>query len=288
MRKIVVMTDSASDIPIELQEKYDVRILPFVITVDGKSYVERQDFSFEGYYEILATCEGIPSTAHITMMQFLAVYEEYAQAGITDLLYVSINAGGSNTYDASRMAAAQFAEEHPGSQLRIHIVDSHTYSMTYGWYVCEAARKVQNGAEIRDVIDYLEEQFANMEVALSVFTLKFIKKSGRVSAAAAFAGELLGLRPIITIIDGETATCAKVRGDNNVMPALVQHAKARMQKGGHYMVGTTDMENGKMLAKLCKKELGTAPDCIFLLGAAVATNTGPNAVAIVFNGQPRR
>ena len=90
------------------------------------------------------------------------------------------------------------------------------------------------------------------------------------------------------MIDGETATAAQVRGDNAVMPALVAHVKKRIAPGALYLVGGTDKENCKQLAKLCKKELGHAPEMIFELGAAVATNTGPNAVAVVFLGEKRR
>ena len=147
---------------------------------------------------------------------------------------------------------------------------------------------IRDSADMRTVAEYLEDAFARLEIALSVFTLKFIKKSGRISAAAAFAGELLGLRPVITIIDGNTATAAKVRGDNAVMPSLAAHLKKRIAPGALYLVGGTDKENCKQLARLCKKELGRAPEMIFELGAAVATNTGPNAVAVVFLGEKRR
>ena len=126
------------------------------------------------------------------------------------------------------------------------------------------------------------------EVVLSMYTLNFAKKSGRISAAAAFAGELLGLKPIITIIDGVTKTASKVRGDNAVMPAIVAHAQKNMEPGSEYIVGTTDKDNGKMLASLCKKAFGYPPKRVFLLGAAVATNTGPNAVAMVYRGKPLR
>lgn len=288
MSKVLVVTDSASDIPEELRAKNEIVILPFTLTVDGKSYVERQDFTNEEYYEMLATCESIPTTAHITMIQFLDQFCKWADAGYTDVLYVSINSGGSNTYDAARMAAAQFPEERPESAMQIHIIDSHNYSMAYGWAVCQAAQKLKNGAAVSDVVDYLNAHFASVEVALSMYTLKFVKKSGRVSAAAAFAGELLGLRPVITIIDGETQTVSKVRGDANVMPALVKHMKERIAPGSDYLVASTDPKNGKMLAKLCKQEMGRPPACTFLLGAAVSTNTGPNAVALVFNGASRR
>ena len=288
MSKVAVLTDSACDLPVALQEKYKIDILPFLITVDGKGYVEREDFTPEEYYDILTKCTAIPSTAQITMMRFGEQYAKYDAAGYTDVIYIGINAGASGTFNAATMAIANFKEEFPASKMRIHLVDSHTYSMTYGREVCEAAHKPPNGSDVADVLTYLETRFACLEVALSVFTLKFVKKSGRVSAAAAFAGELLGLRPIISMIDGTTATAAKVRGDANVMPALVAYVKKRMQPSSTYQIGTTDMENGKMLAKLCKKEFGIAPENIFLLGAAVATNTGPNAVAIVFDGASRR
>lgn len=288
MRKFAVLTDSACDIPADMQKKYSIDILSFTITVDGESYVERVDFTNEQYYGMLANCTDIPKTSQITMMRFEEQFEAYLAAGVEDVLYVSINSGGSNTHSAALMARQNFLEEHPGCLMHITIVDSRTYSMGYGWFVCEAARKLAGGADMRTVAEYLKDAFARLEITLSVFTLKFIKKSGRISAAAAFAGELLGLRPVITIIDGNTATAAKVRGDNAVMPALAAHLKKRIAPGAFYLVGGTDKENCKQLARLCKKELGRAPEMIFELGAAVATNTGPNAVAVVFLGEKRR
>lgn len=287
MSKIAIMTDSASDIPRELEEKYGIDILPFQIVVDGQSYTERVDFTNEQYYGMLANAKEIPKTSQVTMTRFLERFCFYADEGYDDVIYVAINSAGSSTYQAACMAAKALAEERPDAALRVHIVDSHTYSMTYGWHVCEAARKVQSGADAPSVVQYLEDAFSRMEVMLSMYTLRFVKKSGRISAAAAFAGELLGLRPIINMIDDTTATVAKVRGDNSVMPGLIEQAKKRMAEGAKYMVGGTDEGNIKMLAKLCKKEFGRAPEGTFLLGAAVATNTGPNAVAIVYEGAPR-
>lgn len=287
MSKIAILTDSASDIPRELEEKYHIDILSFSIVLDGKSYTERVDFTNEEYYELLTNAQGMPKTSQITMLRFLEKFCEYADAGYTDVIYVSINAGGSNTYDAACMASEALREERPDCTMNVHIVDSHTYSMAYGWFVCEAARKISCGADVKSVVEYLEDTFARVEIALSVYTLRFIKKSGRISAAAAFAGELMGLRPIISMIDGETHTASKVRGDNSVMPGLIKYTKNRIVPDGEYMIGATDESNAKMLAKMCKKEFGYAPVTTFLLGAAVSSNTGPNAIAIVFCGEKR-
>ena len=90
------------------------------------------------------------------------------------------------------------------------------------------------------------------------------------------------------MVDDTTSTIAKVRGDSAVMPGLIVQTKKRMAEGTPYLIGATDDGNAKMLAKMCKKEFCYAPAATFLLGAAVATNTGPNAVAIVYQGEKRR
>lgn len=288
MRKVAILTDSASDIPEDLRERSGVDIMSFTITLDDVSYEERRDFTNEEYYNMLRNSQGMPSTAHITTIQFIEKYAALARAGYTDVIHVTINSGGSNTYTAALMATQQLCEEYPWCKLKIHLIDGHNYSMTYGWGVCEAARKIKNGAEIKDVTDWLENQFAEIEVVLSAYSLKIMKKSGRISAAAAFAGELLGLRPIITIIDGKTAVVNKVRGDSNVMPALVTHLKANKSENDEVLIACTNAEYGAEAAKLLKKELGITPKLIYSLGAAIASNTGPDAVAYIFHGKKRR
>lgn len=291
MRKIAVLTDSACDIPVELQEKYGIDILPFTITLDGVSYVERKDFTFDEYYQMLRDAKGTPSTAHITAMQFCDQFCKYLDEGYTDVLYVSINSTGSATHDAAVMAVDLLAEERPGHELRIHIVDSHTYSFIYGWPVCEAARLLRNGAELEYVMDMLNDRFSRAEVVLSAFSLKVMKKSGRVSAAAAFAGELLGLRPIISLNDGISHVEAKVRGDAAVPVAMLKWVKTRvddMKKTPYLIAYTSSTAKRDELLKLCKKEFGHAPLGVFQLGGAVSANTGPDAIAVVFEGKPRR
>ena len=77
MRKIAILTDSACDIPPELEKQYDIDILPFVITLDGVSYVERRDFGFDEFYQMLRAAQGVPSTAQVTAIQFCEQYCKY-------------------------------------------------------------------------------------------------------------------------------------------------------------------------------------------------------------------
>ena len=181
-------------------------------------------------------------------------------------------------------------EERPGHKLKIHLVDSHTYSMVQGWPICEAARKIRNGGEVRMAVAELERTYARSEAILAAFSLKQMKKSGRISAAAAFAGELLGLRPVISLIDGVSVVQSKVRGDAAVLPAMVKLAAARATdiKNEGYMIGYTDVACVDDLVRQCKKEFGHPPVQVFHLGAAVSSNTGPDAIALVYLGEARR
>ena len=289
MRKVGILTDSACDIPKELEKKHNIDIMSFAITIDDSTYLERIDFEIEEYYEKIKVCKSIPKTAHITAVQFFEQYKKYNDDGYTDVLHISINSTGSATFDASVIGENMFKEEYPNSKLKIYHVDSKTYSITYGYFVCEAAKKIENGAEINDVIKFLEDVFSRIEIVLAPYNLKFIKNSGRISAAAAFAGEIMGIKPIISLIDGVSAIKNKVRGDSAIMPALVKHVNTYKDEfANFYMIATTDKAKGKELAKLCKKEFGYEPQIIAMLGAAVVANAGPDTVAIIYLGESRR
>ena len=290
MSKTAILTDSACDIPQQLAEEYGIDILPFIITLDDVSYVERQDFTMNEYYAMLRSARGLPSTAHITALQFCEQYQKYVDEGYTDVIHLCINRTGSATYDAATMAQGLLREERPEHHLKIHLIDSHTYSMAYGWPLCKSARRLRNGAEPALCVAELEQELARTEIVLAAFSLKQLKKSGRVNAAAAFAGELLGLRPIISLVDGESKVQAKVRGDAAVIPALVKYAQEHATDiaDEEYLIGCTDLECTADLVKLCKKQFGHAPAQVFQLGAAVSSNTGPDVLAICFQGAPRR
>ena len=162
MSKIGFLTDSCSDIPQELADKYGIEVVGFPINLDGVEYMERKDFTNDQFYQMMRDAQGVPTTAAITQLQFCDIYARYADEGYTDLVYLSINAGGSSTYNNAVKAMELLEEERPGYTMKIQVIDSHTYSMPYGWYFCECARKVRNGGELASCGRYWsEEDFCN-------------------------------------------------------------------------------------------------------------------------------
>ena len=289
MSKIAILTDSSCDIPQELAEKYGIDIMDFHILLDDVDYVERESCTNIEFYEKMREAKGIPSTAAITPLQFCEKYCQYVDEGYTDVIHVPINKSGSSTYNNAVMAQGMLREERPEHHLRIHLVDPHTYSMVFGWYLCEMARKLRNGAEIAHVIHEFEDKMDRMEIILGPYSLKQMKKSGRISAAAAVMGELMGIRPIITLIDGKTKVEGKVRGDDKVVPAMIELCKKRAGdvEDFDYMIGHTNIPQAAELEKACRKAFGKAPLITFTLGGVVSANTGPDTIALVYVGHPR-
>lgn len=287
MSKYVVLTDSTCDLPEEAAKQHNIDIVCFKIALDGEGYTERVDFTPEQFCEMLKKASGLPATAQITQFEFFDKFEEYDRQGVEQTLYISINAGGSGTNAAAHAAAAQFHEEHPDSRMEIFIVDSHAYSMAEGAGVIEAKQKLDAGETMESVVEYLNDKYAKMEILLTAYTLKVIRKSGRISAAAAIAGDLLGIHPIFTLNDGVSQVVKKVRGDKAVVSGMATTMASRMAQGTPYYIGVSDHKYDEEYVEACTKKVGYAPVGIFHLGCAVLSNTGAEAVGLVFEGAKR-
>ena len=287
MSKYVVLTDSTCDLPEEAAKQHNIDIVCFKIALDGEGYTERVDFTPEQFCEMLKKASGLPTTAQITQFEFFDKFEEYDRQGVEQTPYISINAGGSGTNAAAHAAAAQFHEEHPDSRMEIFIVDSHAYSMAEGAGVIEAKQKLDAGETMESVVEYLNDKYAKMEILLTAYTLKVIRKSGRISAAAAIAGDLLGIHPIFTLNDGVSQVVKKVRGDKAVVSGMATTMASRMAQGTPYYIGVSDHKYDEEYVEACTKKVGYAPVGIFHLGCAVLSNTGAEAVGLVFEGAKR-
>ena len=292
MRKIRILTDSASDIPKAAARELGIRVLPIPILHEGKVYSERVEFTDEEFYDLLHHSKTIPTTSHIVMYTYLAEYKKALEEGCTQLLNVTINSLGSSIYSAACLAKQVFYEElgEKASGMRIEVVDSKTYTIAYGIAVMAAARMAMQGRDLDGILEYLNDWFDRLELLFSVYSLDFVKKSGRVSCAAAFVGELLGLRPIIVFINGAAAVIDRVRGNRNVVDKLVATAKKRAEDPQNYPVviacGTPVKEGGELAEKIAAA-FGLDGVEVYSVGASIAINSGPDVVAVVYAGRKR-
>jgi DegV family protein with EDD domain len=293
MQKICIMTDSASDIPRKIAEELGIIVMPIPITHAGKSYHERVELTNEQFYELIQGSSEIPSTSHITSDTYLTEYKKAYESGCTHLLNVTINSLGSSMFDSACLAKRMFYEENPASEesFRIEVLDSRTYTMAYGIAVINAAKMAKNGEELDTIIVSLKDWFSRLEIIFSVYSLDFVKKSGRVPAAAVFVGDLLGLRPMIAFINGVASIIDKARGDRNVVPKILEVARRRMRGAENYpflMICGTPVKEAAQLEELINDTMPQMKfEGIFPVGASVAINCGPKVVALVYAGEKR-
>lgn len=288
LQKIKFLTDSASDIPKDIAKKLDIQIEPILINVDGKDYQESVDFTPQKFYEVLLRAKALPVTAHISALQAAQYYKELYDQGYTDIIHVTINSKGSSTYEAAQLGMKFFYEDNPGAEekMRIHLLDSLSYTLGYGYPIIESARMAKEGADVEQILVNLRDWFSRLEIYFCVSTLEFAKKSGRISCAAAFVGEVLGLRPVISIINGETQTVEKVRGVQKLSAALSKKSLERIDaKSPYTVIIGKNPEWGKEVGKQVEEALGYPPTGYYNAGASIAINAGPDLVGIAFKGK---
>ncbi len=283
MEKIKLITDSTSDIPLPIANELGIDVLSIMLSVNGSSYQEQRDLSTDEFYDLLVQSDEIPTTSQITAFTYEEKFKEYLDAGYTDVICVTLNSKGSATYQNALMAKQTLYENYPmaSEQMRIHVIDSTCYTAFYGYPMQQAAKMAAQGTSAADIVAYLEDWFSKATVYVIPHTLKFAKKSGRVSAAAAFAGDLLGLKPVIQFVDGENKVIEKIRGEKKIVPTIVEKAAKMIPDAPYVILRGSNSELPEQLAKELTEKIGYPPADIVKIGAAVSINIGPEITAIL-------
>lgn len=291
MPKIKFITDSASDITPEAEKKYDIMVVPFKVAMGEKSYTSRVDFDNEQFYKMLDEFDGIPSTSQITTFEYSEIFRKLYSEHYTDVINVTINSKGSATYNNAVMAAQQFYEENPDAQekFRIYNIDSQSYTGAYGYPVVQGALKAAKGAGAQEIADYIQDWVDNCVIFFGMYSLKYAKKSGRIPAAAAFVGEVMGLRPISRIQENQITTEAKVRGDKAIVPKILELCANEMIPQTPYCIvyGSDDSVRDE-IAQAMTKKMGYPPAEFFQIGAAISINSGPKVTGVIFRSRHKR
>ena len=284
MRKIQIMTDSASDISAADEKQHSISVIPFPVTLGGKSYTSRVDFDNEGFYALMAEHDDVPTTSQITPFQFVDIYLQQARAGVTDLILVLINSKGSSTYDNSVQAIRLFHEDYPEyPDFRVHSFDGMGYNACYGVPVVEAAKMLEAGAGVEEICAWLEDVLPRRQIYFGIYDLKYAARSGRIPTAAAFLGNKLNLKPVMKIFDREITTAAKCRGEKKLVEKIAQLSLSDMEPGTPYqLIYGCDESCLEEIRAAMKEALGHEADGVYQIGAAVAANAGPRVVGVAF------
>lgn len=212
MSKTAIMTDTNSGITPETAKENGIYILKMPFIVNGREYTEYGEMSYGDFFEALSSGAEVstsqPSPASLTEM-WDRILENYES-----VVYFPMSSGLSGTCETAKA----FASDYDG---RVFVVDNKRISVTLYSSVFNAAKLADKGLSAKEIAEIAEEEASEQSVYVSVNTLEHLKKSGRVTAAGAAIGTLLGIKPVLQIQGGKLDAYKKVRGMNAAMNAML-------------------------------------------------------------------
>ncbi len=277
---VKILIDSASDIEKDEAASLGVHIIPVRIRFGTEEFLDGINLSHSRFFEMLIESDELPQTSRINEYEFAEKYGELTADG-SDVVVITMSSKISGTYSGAVKAAKDFGG-------KVYVVDSLNACIGERILCQYALRLLGEGLSAREIAAELEVKKHKIQLLAVLDTLKYLRKGGRISAAAAFTGELLSIKPVISIIKGEVKLVGKAIGSkkgNNLLTQLVDRCGGidfGMPYGLVYS-GLSDDYLNKYLndsAKLWKDKTDFVPS--YLIGSTIGTHIGPGAVGVCF------
>jgi DegV family protein with EDD domain len=270
-----IVLDSTADFPDAPQRFPNWRVVPLYVRFGADSYRDYVDIGPAEFYERLRTAEELPTTSQPTPQDFHAAYEELA--GYERILALTVSAKLSGTYESALHAG----EESGG---RVRVIDSETASAAIAMLALAVQRRLERGTTDEEVDELVERFKRESGLIFTLDTLEYLARGGRIGRAAGWAGQLLHIKPILTLEDGEVLPVKRVRGNRKAIQAFSEAFRAATRDEPGLRVGIAHAEAPERMAALEKLVRDVRPNAEIevatTLGPVVGTHAGPGTVGL--------
>ncbi len=275
---IKIVTDSTANLPMEtLQEFPSISVIPTYVTFKNETLRESVDLTTAEFYERLATEKQLPTTNQASVQDFEAFYRNLITDNDDSIISIHISGAVSGTVESARRAAAKLP------QANIQVFDTRSISLGHGLMVRQAAYMSRVGFSVKEILAQLTSMAANMRVLVTLNTLDYLLKGGRIGVAARMIGSAFDIKPILAISDGIVTPFEKHRSRERALDAL----RDKVLSEGN---GKRGLQLAVMHA-VCKDEAqqlteelraALAPDVMLVgeLGPAIGVHGGPGALGV--------
>jgi DegV family protein with EDD domain len=270
----VIVVDSTADFP-EAPSLYpNFRVVPLYVRFGDESFRDYEEMTPDRFYERLAQAPELPTTSQPTPGDFLAVYEELLPS-YERILSLHISSTLSGTFASAQTAAGMAGD-------KVRVIDSRTASASLAMMALGVQRRLERGTTDDEVDAFVERYRREHSLLFTVNTLEYLAKGGRIGRAAALAGNLLNVKPILTIRDGEVVPLKKVRGNHKAFAEFRELFVATSTDSPDLKVGIAHAAAPDRLAALRELVEHERPNAqieiMTTLGAVVGTHAGPGTV----------
>ena len=281
-----LFTDTSANLPVEIIDEYGIEVIPFSYTIDGVEYIPEREFDGKAFYAAMRAGSEV-KTSMVNAGTFIERFKAALDAG-KDVLYIGMSGGISGTANAALMAKQELDEEYPDR--KIVVIDTLAASLGEGLFVIKAAEQLKDGVALDAIEETIRAQVPSMCQSFTVDDLKYLKKTGRVSGAAAIIGNVLSIHPIlIGDYEGKIVVKAKVRGMKRTLDALAErYAEFALSKTETIGIAHADNEEGKASLVQRLRDKGLTGKCLSVCYEPVTgSHVGPGTVALFFFGTDR-
>jgi len=283
MKKVAIVADGTCCLPRELVDKHDIRLVPICLIYRGKSYRDGIDITPTEIYKIMRRREELPTTSTPSAGDFLEAYTDVSRTA-QSILCITLTSLQSMTHGTALLARDRAKEVIPGTP--IEVFDSRAVAGALGFIVLEAARAAERGADLPEVVNVARSVMAKARVVAMVDSLFYLARTGRIGRAAAWAGTVLNLKPVLehTTAIGETAPVARPRTTAKAVEVMLKLMARDVGKAPvHVNVHHADeLEEGEKL----KAEIASRFNCkeLYLteFTPAMGVHAGPGILGISF------
>lgn len=272
-----IIIDSTADMIPQLRAR--TAIAPLTVHFGDEEFIDGVTITHQRFYEMLVETDVLPRTSQATPAVFGKLYKQVAAAG-EEAVVITVSEKFSGTYQSAVIAAEDYEN--------IVVVDSGSVAIGAGILAEYALRLADEGLDARAIALRLEQVKGSIRIVAMVDTLEYLKKGGRISGAAAFAGGLLNLKPVLAVENGEIKVLGKARGSkqgNNLLVTEIDKAGG-VNFDMPVLLGYTGLSDtllqkyirdSEALWKHAKTQLNTT-----IIGSVIGTHVGPGAVAVAF------
>jgi DegV family protein with EDD domain len=279
-----VVTDSTSDLPPDLARAHGIQVMPLLVLFGDRVFHDGIDLRPKEFYERLEKGPDHPRTNPPSKSDFLDVYR--ALAADRDVISIHISEKLSQTVVHARKAAEEGLPElqrlrGEAEQVTLRVVDSNNASLGLGMLALFAARMARRGIEPDLIVERLEAMRGRMHVLFAVDTLDYLARGGRIGKGRAFLGNLLGIKPILGVIDGEVTAVDKVRGGRAAQPRQIELFRERGDPTRPVVMSVAHAKApvwADRLRLLLQKSFDVAELIVAEMGPVVGTHAGPGTV----------
>lgn len=276
--KTKIIVDSTIDVTEDIKKR--LTVVPLTVRFGESEYIDGVTLTREDFYKKLLESDVLPTTSQATPIAFAQEFKEIVKDGGSAVV-ITISSTLSGTYQSAVIAA----EDYPDN---IFVVDSKTTTIGAGVLAERALELANEGLEAKEIAKILTKEREKVSIIALLDTLEYLKRGGRISKTVAFAGELLSIKPVITLKDGEIKILGKARGQKQGNKLLTEEIEnlGGIDFSRPVLFGYTGLEI-KMLDKYIASnsdmwEEGLEEIRSSLIGSIVGTHVGPGAIAIAF------